>query len=214
MARRQFIAVSASSSNSAAIDADGGLWMWGANVVKAYTGKDADIVKTPVQIMAGTKFVSVSAGPNHYLAIDAGGGLRAGGSNQFGALGGTPGGFVYPPRAAALADGAAAPVKAARAGYGHSVIIDAGGFVFTWGGGEGGALGDGTASGVKTAPGYVNIGGKTFEHIAAGDRATFAVASDNTIYGWGFNGGGQIGDGTAVNVTRPKEIRVVPPGGP
>ena len=47
--------------------------------------------------------------------------------------------------------------------------------------------------------------------VAEGDNASFAVKSDGTVWAWGANGQGQLGDGTTVNRHTP--VRVLLPAG-
>jgi alpha-tubulin suppressor-like RCC1 family protein len=42
--------------------------------------------------------------------------------------------------------------------------------------------------------------------IAEGDRSTFALKSDGTVWAWGANWNGQLGDGTTVDRHSPKQI--------
>src|SRR5512134_2258257 len=42
--------------------------------------------------------------------------------------------------------------------------------------------------------------------IAAGQRHTVVLKSDGTLWAWGFNFWGQLGDGTTVNTSSPIQI--------
>lgn len=45
--------------------------------------------------------------------------------------------------------------------------------------------------------------------IAAGQIHTFSVCSDNTARSWGYNGSGQLGDGTITNSLTPTQVIVL-----
>ena len=63
-----------------------------------------------------------------------------------------------------------------------------------------GQLGDGTGwydqSAYRTAPVAVS-GGRTFTALVAGVYHTCGLVSGGTAYCWGYNGFGQLGDGTS-----------------
>jgi alpha-tubulin suppressor-like RCC1 family protein/subtilisin family serine protease len=91
------------------------------------------------------------------------------------------------------------------AGLGHSTAVVAG-IVWTWGDNSSGQLGDGTTTRrlipVKP-PGLSGYAG-----VATGTAAnhTLALKNDNTVWGWGANGFGQLGDGTMVQRNSPGQI--------
>jgi alpha-tubulin suppressor-like RCC1 family protein len=84
--------------------------------------------------------------------------------------------------------------KSVSAGYSHTVALKSNGTLWTWGGNEGGQLGDGTVH-TKNSP--VPIGrGDYWVAVVAGYFHTVALKSDGTIWSWGLNDYGQLGDGT------------------
>jgi alpha-tubulin suppressor-like RCC1 family protein len=42
--------------------------------------------------------------------------------------------------------------------------------------------------------------------IAAGDYHTIVLKSDGTVWAWGYNTSGQLGDGTTTNRTTPVQV--------
>ncbi len=97
-------------------------------------------------------------------------------------------------------------------GGAHSVALDTanGGNVWTWGLNSAGQLGDGTLV-LKTSPVQVltSVGGPALTGItaiAAGGKHTLALAADGTVWAWGYNATGQLGDGTVTNSTTPKQV--------
>ena len=90
------------------------------------------------------------------------------------------------------------------AGAAFSVAIRDGA-VWAWGANNSGQLGDGGSSNrAVAAPVSGSLTGVTA--IAAGDSHALAVTSDGTVWGWGANGSGQLGDGSITN--RPTPIQV------
>jgi alpha-tubulin suppressor-like RCC1 family protein len=50
------------------------------------------------------------------------------------------------------------------------------------------------------------LAGKTIVKIAAGDNHVLALASDGTVYSWGANNFGQLGNGTNINSNVPVAV--------
>ena len=96
----------------------------------------------------------------------------------------------------AQAVGASTPGIAAADG--HTLAVDRFGTVYAWGSNISGQLGDGTTNPslvpivVPGLSGVVDIG------AGGGGNATgfsLAVRSDGVVFGWGFNGDGELGLG-------------------
>jgi alpha-tubulin suppressor-like RCC1 family protein len=89
------------------------------------------------------------------------------------------------------------------AGYAHTVALTSGGILYAWGENIYGQLGDGESGGsvsdYNSPPDQKTpqlIGSDTWSSVAAGELSTVGIKSDGTLWGWGFNGRGQIGNGT------------------
>ena len=85
---------------------------------------------------------------------------------------------------------------AVAAGERHSVVVTATGQVWAWGDNSAGQIGDGTNETRETpvmVPGLSDIVSVTSEAIAS---HTLALAGDGTVWSWGSNSSGQLGDGT------------------
>ena len=42
-----------------------------------------------------------------------------------------------------------------------------------------------------------------YVHVACGGDNTFAIQSNGTLWGWGYNSDGELGDGTTISRLRP-----------
>ena len=84
------------------------------------------------------------------------------------------------------------------AGLDHTVVLKSDGTVWTFGYNWDGQLGDGTTTSFKSAPVQVKeLTGVTA--IAAGYSHTVALKSDGTVWTFGRNDSGQLGDGTTTS---------------
>ncbi|MFT9116351.1 MAG: IPT/TIG domain-containing protein [Sporolactobacillus sp.] len=82
--------------------------------------------------------------------------------------------------------------------------------VYCWGDNSNGELGDGATGGYNPAPVAVDMTGvlsnKTITQISTGAGFTIALASDGTVYSWGVNTNGQLGNGTTTNSSIPVAV--------
>lgn len=87
----------------------------------------------------------------------------------------------------------------------HSLAIADDGTVYAWGENSAGALGNGTNTGSNIPVAVKTIGtpmeGKAAVYVAAGLGYSLALASDGTVYAWGNNEHGQLGNGSTINST-------------
>lgn len=197
-----FQKVIAGEQHFIAISQDGSLWGWGENSARQLgDGTITDRVQ-PVLISSGN-WASVSAGVTHTMAIKADGTLWAWGSNTYGKLGnGTSSNAATPQQI-----GTAANWKEVAAGERGSIAIKTDGTLWAWGSNNNGYLGNNTASSYETdIP--VQIGTETNWHHIAGNngRHCLAIRTDGTLWAWGRNNQGQLGDGTTTDRYMPVQI--------
>ena len=130
--------------------------------------------------------------------------LYAFGDNTDGALGNGTTTDAYVPTVIAL-PGNATPTAGAGGGD-HSLVIGSNGVLYAWGLGTDGQLGNGTMAS-STTPVQVSLpAGVVPVAVAAGDDHSLALGSNGTLYAWGYNGYGQLGNGTATNEDTPVTV--------
>jgi alpha-tubulin suppressor-like RCC1 family protein len=202
------IDIGAGHYSSFAVKTDGSVWGWGQNSTgQIGTGTTATQVRTPTEIQGldGIPIVRVAAGRNHVIALTAGGTLYAWGSNADGQLGdGTLTGSATPVQVHSLTD-----VVSIFAGRDHSVAVRSDGTVWTWGFNRNGELGDGTTRMRKLPVQVMRKNGSALADIvavSAGANHSLALRSDGTVWAWGKNNFGQLGDGTFT--TRLRAVKV------
>ena len=81
--------------------------------------------------------------------------------------------------------------------YYHNLLLDEEGYVWAWGNGRRGMIGDGTYEDRK-APVRVKID-KKFSQISVGNESSFAISQDGELYSWGCNIDKQLGGGELEN---------------
>ena len=87
-------------------------------------------------------------------------------------------------------------------GNAHGLALKTDGTLWTWGTQSQGGLGDGTTT-ARNSPGTVAGGGTTWCAIQAMAYASLAIKIDGTLWSWGCNASGQLGDGTTVSRCSP-----------
>ncbi|HQB30185.1 MAG TPA: hypothetical protein PLO86_05410, partial [Syntrophales bacterium] len=106
-------------------------------------------------------------------------------------------------------------VTAIAAGHDHTAALKDDGTVWTWGKNHLGQLGDNTTEDRQSPVQVKGPGGTGFPDdvtdVAAGLDHTVALKDDGTVWAWGGNGSGQLGDNTTTARNTP--VQVVGPGG-
>jgi alpha-tubulin suppressor-like RCC1 family protein len=192
--------VSGGENHTAAIKTDGTLWTWGFNGYGQIGDNTATNRSTPVTTFAGgTNWKQVACGNNHTAAIKTDGTLWTWGGNSFGRLGDNTAVNRSTP-VTTFAGGT--NWKQVSCGGNHTAAIKTDGTLWIWGNNASGQLGDNTATN-RSTPVTTFAGGTNWKQVAGGDNHTAAIKTDGTLWTWGFNGYGQIGDNTATNRTTP-----------
>jgi alpha-tubulin suppressor-like RCC1 family protein len=203
------VAVAGGGDHNLALAADGTVWAWGAN----YSGQlgipsvDRYGTATPTQVTGLTDVIAITAGYEHSLALRADGTVWAWGVNTDGTLGTTSAdqcGRISNPYACAKSPAQIAgltSVAAITAGHGyHSLALRDDGTVWAWGRGTEGQLGavpNAVCDLLACARTPVQVPGLTgVTALAAGEYHSLAVRGDGSVWAWGTNVDGELGDGT------------------
>ncbi len=187
--------LAAGGNHSLALKADGTLWAWGNNA-SGQLGlgtQDNTPHPTPAKVMDGA--ASAWAGASHSLAIKADGTLWAWGANRSGQLG--LGTTQDQPIPAKVMDS----VTAVAAGEAHTLALKADGTLWAWGSNLSGQLGANTPGDDPLADCPTPI--QVMEGVSAitASRAySLALKTDGTLWAWGDNRFGQLGNGGTGNM--------------
>ena len=199
-----------------ALTTDGALWAWGDNRDGQLGDGTTTSTNKPKQIISegSDDWAIVTAGFSCTMAIKTNGTLWAWGNNWAGQLGdGSRGNTSVPVKIDSdIGWRAVAP------GFAHTVALKTDGTLWAWGNNCCGAFGDGTLISTN-AP--LQIGEATnWVAVAAGGDGDFdgqyngegirnytvALKTDGTLWAWGDNRYGQLGDPTIIDSTKPNQI--------
>lgn len=153
-----------------------------------------------IKVMENAK--KIAAGFCHDVVLDHSGMIWGWGSNHSGQLGdGYLSRIPSPIHVNYVQD-----VKAMAAAYSHNILARTDGSVYTWGSNYYGELGNGTTIASRIPH---KIG--DFEDVEAvyalPSKGGYVLTSDGTVWGWGPNGSGQLGNGTFEDSLVPVQVQ-------
>ena len=198
----------AGTNHTMVLKADGTVWSWGSNS----SGQLGDGTTTnrsyPVQIKTSestylSNIIAIGAGLVYTAVLKSDGTVWSWGLNSYGQLGdGTTTNRLYPVQAKTSESVYLTGITSIETGLNHTVALKSGGAVWATGYNGDGRVGDGT----NVSKSYfvqVKISESAFltgvTMIEAGGRQTFAMKGDGSVWAWGSNVFGQLGDGTTVS---------------
>ena len=190
--------------NGYALAKNGALYAWGDNT-HGQLGVGDNVNRTsPTLVLGGHVFADVFSDltEGSMFGLDIGGTLYAWGYND--ATGVLGVGTTSPVNTPTLVSGghlfSTMAVAPSPVGGGtHCLAIGLDGNLYSWGRNDQGQLGDGTITN-RISPVLVQglPGGKTWIAVHAHTQyASFALASDGSLYAWGWNTDGVLGTGSA-----------------
>jgi alpha-tubulin suppressor-like RCC1 family protein len=195
--------VSAGIDHTAAVRTNGTLWAWGPNLCGVLGDGTTVSKSSPVSVVGGiSDWCQVAAGSNHTAAVRINGTLWAWGCAGNGRLGDN------------TAVNKSSPVQISgtfcdwcqvSAGQAHTVALRTNGTLWSWGIGTGGMLGNNCTTD-RSSPVSVVGGFTDWCQVSAGREHTAAVRTNGTLWTWGCNGGGRLGDGTTTSRNSPVSV--------
>ncbi|WP_018681570.1 RCC1-like domain-containing protein [Actinokineospora enzanensis] len=214
--------VVAGGGHSLALLADGSVWTWGrddygqlgdagelkpGHATQEHMGKSYPVRFIPARVEGLPEVASLYAGGGQSLALLADGSVLAWGFNDCGQLGdGTTTHRAAPAKIDALSG-----VRALAGAYHHTLALLEDGTVRAFGLNDRGQLGNGRTTNSSTPVATLNLtditaiaavgGGSDAEPGNAGHSV--ALRADGTVWSWGCNDNGELGDGTTESRATP-----------
>ena len=192
-------------SNVFAVKTDGTLWVWGRNE-SGVLGQNNNIDRSsPVQI-PGTNWSAVDAATSSRLmAVKTDGTLWACGKNEYGALG------ANLPHNSNYSSPAQIPGTTWTDQIGgfqdSQAAIKTDGTLWTWGKNNSGALGQNNGTSWVSLSSPVQVPGTTWSTVNGGDNGGYiATKTDGTIWTWGSNYRGVLGQNSLTYYSSPVQI--------
>ncbi len=219
------VAIGAGGTNSYIVKSDGTLYSLGGSL-EGQTGINSFSIslKIPTQVhgvnnvgyLTGVSAVK-SAGGRTTLALESDGTLFGFGRNNEGELAtnNTNSGAVPIQALGVGGSGYLTGISSIAGGGTHVLAIKTDGTLYAWGYNANGQIGMATTTPmlIKVPTQVLGVGGVGYLtgiiSIAGGTNSSFAVKSDNTVYGWGINSNGQLGINSTAQQTAPVQVHGV-----
>jgi len=192
--------VSAGFCHSLAVRTNGTLWGWGCNEVGRLGDNSTTNRSSPVSVVGGfTDWCQVSGADRHSVAVRQNGTAWAWGVNVFGGLGDNT--TVSKSSPVSVVGGFTDWCQIATGRY-FSIAVRQNGTAWAWGSNGQGQLG--ISSGyARSSPVSVFGGFTDWCRVTAGDQHSIGLRTNGTIYAWGFNAQGRLGDSTCTAKSSP-----------
>ncbi|HVT39358.1 MAG TPA: hypothetical protein VHE78_09955 [Gemmatimonadaceae bacterium] len=194
----RFKAIAAGTGYFCALTSAGSAYCWGQNSSGGLGDGTTTARLVPTPVGGALRFSSLALGMSHACGLTTAGAAYCWGDN----IAGDVGDGTTTLRLSPVAVMGGLTFISLAAGQYHSCGLTSAGATYCWGLNDSGELGDGTKTAHVTPTGVA--GGHIFTRIAAakngnGEGTTCGIAADGTLYCWGSNQVGQLGDGTLTD---------------
>jgi alpha-tubulin suppressor-like RCC1 family protein len=186
-----------------------------SGMLKSVAGKVTWVGKARVLLACLSMLLALAIGVEAASAATVQQLAAAWGGNDRGQLGnGISGSATDSTRPVGVGGGLnATNIQALAGGNHHSLALKSDGTVWAWGWNNVGQLGNGTftTTGCQCVSTPAQVGGlSNVIAIAAGGDHGLALKNDGTVWAWGFNGGGELGNGNpGPNSNTPVQVHGV-----
>ena len=191
--------VACGERHTVAIKTDGTLWTWGRNIRGQIGDNTQTSRSTPVTtFVGGSNWKQVACGREHTAAIKTDGTLWIWGYNNLGQLGINLYGILEDRFTPVTTFLGGTNWKQVSCGYYYTAAIKTDGTLWTWGDNNNGQLGDNSTAD-KITPITTFLGGSNWKQVSGGGYYTAAIKTDGTLWTWGDNASGQLGNNAVTD---------------
>jgi alpha-tubulin suppressor-like RCC1 family protein len=197
--------VGAGFAHSLGVRINGTAWAWGFNGSGRLGDNSITDRSSPVSVVGGfTDWCQVSAGVAHSLGLRTNCTAWAWGCNPVGQLGDIS--IVSKLSPVSVAGGFTDWCQISAGSY-HSLGLRTNGTVWAWGCNGDGRLGDNNNPIFHQSSPVSVVGGFTdWCQISAGGSHSLGMRTNSTVWAWGFNQNGQLGDNTVTAKSSPVSV--------
>ncbi|HEY0906526.1 MAG TPA: hypothetical protein VGE17_04945, partial [Methylophilus sp.] len=191
--------VSVAAGYACAVTTDGKIYCWGSDSTGALGNGASGSQTSPMQEATGnTNWVSVSTGSQHACGLRSDNTLWCWGADSFGQLGNGAGTTT---QQSAVQVTSPASWLNVSAGYLHTCAVNTENKLYCWGYDSSGQLGNGATVGNQLSPNQESSAATDWKSVSAG-TGTCAVKTNGTLYCWGSDSSGQLGNGAAITANQ------------
>ena len=193
------------NDHTVGLKTNGTLWGWGFNN-NGQVGDGTTIERyTPVQIGTDTNWKAVTSAIGGFnIALKTNGTLWVWGFNTSGS-----GTGVIDPSIVYFSSpyqiGIATDWSSMDSGFQHTLALKTNGTLYVFGGGVNGSCGHGLTDAPFISPTQIGTD-SNWAQVSAGFNTSYGIKTDGTLWAWGQNDYGQLGDGTTEKKGFPTQI--------
>lgn len=206
-------------AHTCTVTTDGAAYCWGSNSNGQLGDNSTTNRDLPVRVHGENDqgnladVESISAGNQQSCAINGDGAAYCWGEGWDGELGDGLDSYSYTPVQVLNVAGTDDFQDAYQvsAGKYFTCATDIDGAVYCWGSNNTGAIGNNGSGNIVPAA-VINPEQEDFDQltaVASSQIGTCTLKTDGTVYCWGYNGAGTVGDGTTTNRTNPVQVHGV-----
>jgi alpha-tubulin suppressor-like RCC1 family protein len=178
---------------------------WGYNETGVLGLGNSTNQPTPQTVSALPDATGIGSGIDHTLFLRANGTLAVAGRNDFGQFGDN---LVSAGSSSPIAVPGLTNVVSAQSGGFHVTALLSDGTTWSWGYNGEGQIGNGTTTttGCFCVPAPTQVAITDVVQIEAGSFHTLALKSNGTVWAWGLNDDGELGDNSTTNRSTPVQV--------
>ncbi|WP_240941015.1 S-layer homology domain-containing protein [Paenibacillus sp. HB172176] len=201
------VSVANGKTHAIALGRDGTVWAWGSNFLGELGNGTREEANYAAQVHTSdgilNDVIAIAAGGNYSQALKKDGTVWEWGVHDLYYTGPLNAVQVF------RRNGPLTGIVAIATGDSHSLAVDGKGEVYSWGSNDDDQLGVDTQSVNYAIPVDLGAISSPIVSVSAGESHSLALAQDGTVWGWGSNQYGRLGDAdTAYSTLSPVQVMI------